>query len=511
MNGAMNGAAPCAAGAFRHAVAALMLLLCLGNAWTADAHSSIRWQIDRAQIALGEPVLLTLTQPLRSAPSLENLDLTAALGADFEIHSRTFGRDAQREELRLELYPLHDGMLPLHLPGKPQGPAQIEVSHGSATAPEVELRIFAEPAQWIMRQPVRLTIEACAAGTLVWQAPQLASHTGLAAVYLGEEQVNRERNGVPCNAQRWHWSVTPMVAGPQSIVPGMLQAGSYGKILRYPAPGLRLDAQPVPLWLPQGIAVGMPAFATHAQQMQQTPPQVGQPWEWRWQIEGAYSLQTLRALLREALKDRPEWSRFAPDVRPLARTGARPLWEVRLFGVPATRGKFDLPAFGLPWYDAEAQALRYLPVSGASLTAADPMRERLLLIGQASLAVLLAAAAGALLWRRIRWRLVRRRMMHAVSKSRDLPELQHHLLGLAVSKERAAGRTLDDWAASLQAEWKAEGLAQWLAQFHRARFGAHRALPLPFEDLQRRLLAVLREAGPRRSTEIKEKSARRYN
>lgn len=495
-------------GVFRRAVAVLMLLLCLGNAWTADARSSIRWQIDRAHVALGEPVLLTLTQPLRSAPSLENLDLTAALGADFEIYSRTFGRDADREELRLELYPLHGGTLPLHLPGKPQGPAQIEVSRGSAAAPDVELRIFAEPAQWIVRQPVRLTLEACATGTLVWQAPQLASHTGLAAVYLGEEQANRERNGAPCVAQRWQWSVTPMVAGPQSIVPGMLQAGSYGKILRYPAPGLHLDAQPVPLWLPQGIAVGMPAVVTHAQQ---TPPQVGQPWEWRWQIEGAYRLQTLRALLREQLKNRPEWSRFAPDIRPLARTGARPLWEIRLYGVPARHGRFVLPAFRLPWYDAEAQALRYFPVPGASLTAADPVRERLLLGGQAALAVLLAAAAGALLWRRMRWRFFRRRMLHAVSMSRDLPELQRRLLGLKASKGMAAGGTLDGWAARLQAEWKAEGLAEWLAQFHKARFGADRASAPPFEDLRRRLLAVLREAGPRRSKKIKEQSVRRYN
>jgi len=500
-------------GVFRRVVAACVLLFCFANVWAAGASSAIRWQIERARIALGEPVLLTMTQPLplRAAPSLENLDLAAALGSDFEIHGRTFGRDGRQEDLRLELYPLHHGTVRLNLPGRTQGPAQIEVSHGSDTVPDVEIRIIAEPAKWIVRQPVRLMIEACATGTLVWQSPQLLSHTGLAAVYLGEEQAGREHNGVSCNAQRWYWSVTPMVAGPQIIAPGMLQAGSYGKVFRYLTPSLSLDAQPVPLWLPQGIAVGMPAVVTHAQEK---PPQAGQPWEWRWEIEGAYSAQTLRALLHEELKDRPEWSRFAPDVRPLARTGARPLWEVRLYAVPARRGRFVLPTLRLPWYDAEAQALRYLSVPGESLTATDLTRERLLLIGQTAVVLLLAAVAGALLWRRTRWRRRRRRLLHTVSRSRNLSELQRSLLESDASQELAAGGTLDEWAGRLQSEWKAEGLEEWLAQFHRARFGADGAISAPpFQDLQRRLLTVLRKAGPRqqRSKEIKVKPAHRYN
>lgn len=464
-----------------------------------QAAASIRWQIDRDHVALGEAVLLTLTRPLRApGPALNALDLSA-LAQDFEIRSRTFGSDARQEDLRLELYPLRDGVFLFNLPGKPRGARQIKVSLGSDSMPRVDLRIYAEPAQWVVRQPTRLVMEACHTGALVWQAPQLASHTGLSILPLGEEQANIEREGVRCTAQRWHWSVTPTVEGAQSIVPGMIEAKLYGKSLRYLAPSLKLEAAPIPLWLPQGIAVGAPGVVTYKQE---TPPQTGQPWEWRWEIEGAYNAQTLRAALTASLRNQPEWLRFPPDIRPLPRSGARPLWEVRLYAVPARHGVFSLPAIRLPWFDHESGQLRYVDVPAESLSARDPMRERIILMAQVAIALALAAGGFALLWRQVRWRWRRRHLMHAVKQSSDFAHLQHSLLSSSPSGQATqAGHTLEAWAGKLQSEWTIQGLDTWLRRFQKARYGLSEAFlrdakPEEFKELRQALLALLKQARP---------------
>ena len=484
-------------------VVLLIVLFGFGKAWAtgaplkAGAAASIRWQIDRATVALGEPVMLTLTQPLQAADSLESMDFTALLGRDFDIQSRTSGRDARQEDLRLELYPLHYGRVSLNLPGKPRGAAYVDVTHGSDTAPDVDMRIFAEPANWVMRQPARLVIEACYTGTLVWQTPPLASQTGLAIMFLGEEQISQERHGAQCTAQRWYWSVTPTVVGLQTISPGMLQARRYGTSLRYLPPSLKVEVQAVPSWLPQGIAVGAPSVVTKAQD---ASPRVGEPWEWRWEIEGAYSAETLRAIFRAALKDSPEWSRFPADIRPLARSGARPAWEVRLYAVPARHGGFALPAIRLPWYDAGSQALQYFSAPGGMVIVADPARERFILTAQVAAMLLIAIGAGAMLWRRGRWRWRRHLLMRAVRNSKDPSDLQRNLLAFSRSGPAAGtGRTMTDWREAFQSEWVAQDVDEWLLLFHRTRFGAPNShAAASFEDIRHSLITALKQARPRK-------------
>lgn len=463
------------------------------------ASAAIYWQVEPSSVAMGEPVTLTLTRRIPAAgPSLDTLDL-GQLAHDFEIRDRTYGRTAKGEDLRLELYPLRDGSLPLPLPGNGDGPRRITVTRGSASVPDVQVRTYAEPAHWVVRQPARLVVEICATGMLVWQTPRMPSQPGLSVLPLGEQQENVERDGVRCTARRWTWSVTPAVARTQRISPGMLQASRYGKILRFPAPDLTANVTAVPAWLPQGIPVGRPAVTApvHA-----AVPETGQPWEWRWEIDGAYDARTLHALLRDALKDRPAWLRFPPEVRAMPQSGIQPAWEVRFYAVPPHAGNLSLPTINLPWFDPASRRLQRLSTGGGTVMVVDPGREQLVRIGQAGAALLLAAGCGVLIWRKVRRRWQRHRLVRAILHSRDPVELQSSLLGTA--PKEMAGLKFDECLRQLRTMWGVPGVEGWLADFHRLRFGAStQASPGEFMRLRAALADLLARAGGRAATSRK--------
>ena len=316
--------------------------------------------LDKRRIALGEPVTLTLLRPASQAPGLDTLDLQA-LRADFDIAARSLGRDATTEDLRLTLYPLRAGTLTLPRFAPRGQPLTLQVDDGpvdgvtsAEPAPRVRVRVFSEPdsaAGWVVRQPVRLTLEACFTGQLLWQPPTLASRNGLSVRLLGERSEAGEIDGQPCTTQRWQWAVVPQVAGPLRLTWPLLQATRFGNEWRFPAPAVEAVARALPGWLPGELPLREPHVLG-----QRLPNEASlrDPLAWELEIEGDYGDGTLAELLRAQLAGDAVWSAYPPEVRQALARGLSTRWSVRLLAQPQNTGPLQPPTLRLPWVDPQA-------------------------------------------------------------------------------------------------------------------------------------------------------------
>ena len=453
----------------------------------AASAAGLKTRLDHPTLALGEPLTLTLTL---TGTALEQIDL-APLATDFEVRGRTLSRSGDEETLVLTLYPLRTGRL--NLPTLQAGaartrPAGVTVTAGSVDTPQVLCRVESEPATPIERQPTRLTLEACDDGSHDWKRPPLPLHAALYQRPLGEEQMDVERDGVRCTAHRWHWMIIPTQAGPSQLFLPMLEAGKFGRQLRFPAPAVAFTVAAVPAWLPLDVAIGQPRLT-----VEKRPAiwPVNRPLAWRFEVVGGYSEEGLKALLALQLRDRPGLNAYAPTLETLpGETRDSPLTRLRvtLYANARESGPLVLPNLVLPWFDPVGGRLESLTVAGGQVQIVNPALESLARWLTRLLAVALLAALFTWAARRLAWRWWKRRGLMAVAAATDTESLSRAARGFSLRRHLHPAATLGLWLDRLRAEAHCEGLDELIKALERARYGEVHG---DFATLRARVLRVL--------------------
>lgn len=466
-------------------VARILGAFCLLLIATAAGAASLKTQLDHSTLALGEPLTLTL-----AGAALEQIDL-APLAADFEVRGRTLSRSGDEETLVLTLYPLREGRLKLptlQAGAAPTRAAGVTVTAGSADTPQVVFRVESEPALPIERQPTRLTLEACDDGSLDWKRPLLPLHAALHQRPLGEEQMDVERDGIRCTAHRWHWMIVPTQAGSLQLPLPMLEAGKFGRQLRFPAPAAAFTVAAVPAWLPLNVAIGQPRLTL------EKPPAtwpVQRPLAWRFEVVGGYSEEGLKTLLALQLHNQPGVNTYAPTLETLPgeeRNSPLARLRVTLYANARETGPLVLPTLVLPWFDPVGGRLENLTVVGGQVQIVNPAWESLLRWLTFLLGVVLLIALLTWATRRLAWRWRKRRGLMALAASTNLETLLRTVRGFSLDSYPHPAATLGLWRDRLLAEARCEGLDELIAALERARYGG---MPGDFTMLRARALRVL--------------------
>ncbi|MDO9224649.1 MAG: hypothetical protein Q8M09_13105 [Pseudomonadota bacterium] len=449
------------------------------------AAAGLKTQLDLTTLALGEPLTLTL-----AGGTLKQIDL-APLAVDFEARGRTLSRSGNEETLVLTLYPLRSGRL--DLPALQAGaarsrPARVTVTAGSVDTPQVLFRVETDPAAPIQRQPTRLTLEACDDGSLDWKRPPLPLHAALYHRPLGEEQIDLERDGVRCTAHRWHWRVIPTQAGPLQLSLPMLEAGKFGRQLRFPAPAVAFTAAAVPAWLPLNVAIGLPHLT--AEKQPETWP-VQRPLAWRFEVVGGYSEEGLKTLLALLLHNQPGFNTYAPTLETLPGEDRNsPLTHLRvtIYADARETGPLRLPTLTLPWFDPVGGRLESLTLNGDEVNIVNPALATLARGFALLLAVGMTAALLVWMARRHAWRRHKRRRLAAVAASTDTEALLRAVRGFSLAARPRPAATLGVWRERLRAEARCEGLEALIDALERARYGG---IADDFTALRARAIRVL--------------------
>jgi hypothetical protein len=446
----------------------MLWLFSLLAAGTANA-ASLTAQLDRAAVALGEPV--TLTVQARGL-SLDALD-TGPLGAGFEVSGRTLSRDADSETLVLTLYPRAAGMAripPLQLDTRRTAALPLAVTDGSESVPRVTASWVLEPAAPRVSEPARLTLAICDDGSLQWQRPALPTHTGRVVRALGEDEGEGERAGEPCTLHRYHWALLASQGGAATLAVPMLDASRFGQRLRFPGPALSYHAAALPAWLPAHVPPVAPALKADPLPMRW---QLKRPLGWRFEVVGAYSADGLKALLEMQLRESPAWGLYPPLIEALAPDDINsPLtrYAVTLFLEPRVSGELGLPTLRLPWYDPARGRMADAVVKGGVLTVFDP---RWRLAGQVAggiAGVLLLAGLAWQLRRMASWRLARRRGLRAIRGARDVASLAQAVREFSLTAQPLAA-SLGEWLQRLQRETAACDAGDAVHQLQQQLYG----------------------------------------
>lgn len=443
-------------------VRTLVTVLLLAAALPTPAAALYRAEPD--SVALGEPITLTITA---RPDKLQNLDL-APLMKDFEVRDQSLGGDGREASLSLTLYPLRSGRIALPDFGLRLRTPAVTVSEQSETVPRVRFLSEVDPAQYHVREPLRLSLQACDDGSLIWQRPRLATQEGLLVRPLGEEQFEVEREGERCTAHRWHWALQSTAAGEIVLPLPMLEASKFGRQLRFPPPQLRLNALPVPDWLPAEAAVGKPEISA-APLPREWP--IESPLAVRLEVRGGYGAEALKHLLRLQLAHLPQFSDYPPQVEELASDDGVPRHAVSLYALFRERGAAQWPDLLLPWYDPAGGRLRQTQIKGAKLEIVDPARQRLLAWLSASGGLLAAMLSACFLWRWLGWRVRRRRALSELKQVTELPELVRGLCAFSLRRKARPAATLGEWRQRMQRETLTQGLEELVASVEAAHYG----------------------------------------
>ncbi len=469
----------------RRCTCALLLMLAAYGGQAAG----LKAELDRSDIALGEPLLLTLTQT-DAGDSLETLD-TAPLTADFEVQARTLNRAGDSASLALTLYPLRTGRLAipiLHTASARSRPLSVTVAASPADAPPVQFSLTTEPARPLQRQPVRLSLEIVDDGSLTWQRPLLPTRAGLHLRALGEEQSEVEQDGLRLTAHRFHWALIPTAAGKLDLNLPMLVAGKFGQNLRFPPPPASLEISPAPAWLPTEAAIGRPQLRAAA--LPATWP-LQRPLAWRIEVVGGYSETALKTLLQWQLAAHPGFDAYPPSVETLPPEDATsPLTRLAatLYLLPQASGEFSVPALALPYFDPASQRLETLRLPARKLTVFNPLQRQLQDFGLGLAALAAVLLAGWRVQRRLARFRAKRRGLARIAQAADLPTLIAAVKAYAPLPAAKPAATLGIWRARMAVERDANSLAELVAALEAAHYGQASA---DLENLKRQARGTL--------------------
>jgi hypothetical protein len=372
-------------------------------------------------------------------------------------------------------------------------PGAGEVRIGSDPVPPVWLSWGVEPASPWVRQATRLTLEACAAGQLQWQRPQVPAGAGFLLRPLGETEVETTRDGMRCTATRWHWSLLPTAAGPLQIPLPVLQATRFGTPLRFPAPAVEVRAQPLPTWLPEDVPVGALAIEPAADA---GPAIVGRPWPLRFVVTGEIAPRVLQELLQAQLPLGGPWSAYPPEIRPVPDGEAASRQEVTLYARPTQAGVLFTPALRLGWFDPDSGRIEHAQLPSRPIAVARaPLAAGWRWAAAAVFALLVALFARAA-WRRWRWRLARWQLQRALRRPLDAARLHALVLGFDLSRSGATAGTLGAWQSRMERQCHSDGLPALVALLQALRYGGGADV----QEAQAALRQWLRTLRPLRAT-----------
>lgn len=469
-----------------------LVLACLALAMPHVA-LALNAQLDRKTLALGEPLTLSIAG---KAASLEQLDL-APLKPEFEVFARTLSRSDAQGSLQLTLYPLRTGRLAIPSLGSGAERSRalsVHIQQSSELVPTVQFKLSTEPAQPMVRQPMRLTLEICDDGSLEWKRPALPLTSLAQHRALGEEQVEAEYDGQRCTAHRYHWAVLPTQAGEIALPLPMLEAGKFGQRLRLPPPTAAFNAIAAPAWLPLNVSIGKPIVSA-APLPSESP--IERPLAWRFTVEGGYSIDGLKALLALHLQPHAAWRAYPPTVEALApadRNSPLTHLAVTLYALPDASGTLNLPALALPYFDPASARLQQVALPRQQVQVYNPLWRKL---GQAAAVLagfILALAVTHFAHREIRWRQARRKALADVQAAASPAELASALRGLSWSADRRPAPSLGRWLTGMNA-WACPNapLAELVEAVAACHYGLRRT---PLEELKQQARAVLGNIKP---------------
>lgn len=446
----------------------LMLMAVLA---CASAHAaSLTAQLGRSAVALGEP--LSLTVEARGL-DLDMLDLSP-LDSHFDVFARTRSRGTDSDSLRLVLYPRMAGaqrVPPLQLDSWRTAALPLRVAEGNENMPQVTASWALEPARPLVNQPVRLTLTICDDGSLQWQRPPLPTQGGRVLRVLGEEEGEGVHEGEACTLHRFHWALLATREGAGQLRVSMLDANRFGQRLRFPGPSLNFEAAALPAWLPAHVPPVAPSI--QAGLLPARWP-LNRPLDWRFEVAGGYSADGLKALLELQLRETPALGAYPPLIEVVTPDDDvnSPLshYAVTLFWKPRASGAVTLPNLHLPWYDPVRGQMAGMTLAGKTLTVFDPRWQRIggMVVWLAG--GLLLAGLGWLIHRSMRWRLARRRGLHAIHRARDIPELAQALRQFSLSGQPPAP-SLGEWQRQLARETGGADVAEGVGVLEQQLFG----------------------------------------
>lgn len=462
----------------------------------AGKSGGVKVEVDKHELALGESLVLTLHG---SSHVLDTLDIKT-LENDFDIHGRVLSHDEREAALALTLYPRHSGRIQLPvLAGlaKSMRAIRLSVLDGSQTIPQVWVFAELQPDSPLVKQPVRLMVEACDDGSLQWKAPVLPTLEGVQIRYLGQRQTGTRHDELACTAHRWYWALTPLAAGAVRIPLPTLEAQKFGQQLRYPPAMAELKAHAIPGWLPREAAIGAPEISAGA--LPKEWP-VQRPLPRTYDVVGAYSPSDLKQVLAIQLARQPAFSSYQPaiDVQPQTDPDTvQPRYTLTLYALPDRTGELVFPDLVFPYLDPATGQMTTISQAGGTIEIFNPLTRKVWKWTLGLAGLILAAVVGMWLKRAIEWRLARRRGLKAIADADDIPSLALALRSFSLRLNETPAVTLGVWLERMQAETTGVSAEAVVKLVEAVRYGRQRADQTGLADLQRQARELLVRCKPR--------------
>ncbi len=455
------------------------LILLTVPAW---ASAALVAHMDKSEIALGEPVTVTLHAEHAKA-SLDELKLNA-LQADFDIYRRSSdtqtqtirGRQVTSQTMTLVLYPLHSGriLLPtLRFAGTSSRPLVLSVHASGSDVPNVQFKLTLHPERLVMRQTARLVLDIYDDGSLQWLPLWLPPPAAVYVRELTSSQHEEMLNGTPVTVHRRAWAIMPLRAGSSTVNLPMLEALKFGNRLRYALPSLQFDTHPAPAYLPVYVPIGKIEVISQ--------PPVGtlvlnRPVNWILTVRGTgLSAEGLVKLL-PAFADNDAVRFYPAQIEQVRGTGTLiQTWRLTLPFQPLRAGSLHLPTLALPYYDPLGGRLESVVIQPPVMTAVNPLWHKLARF--AMIGGLLAALAWPtyLCWRQYQYWQARRALLRRVEGAANCNELSQALRDFDPGDGGLHAATLNQWLEVLTQRYgENAALRQLVLQLQACCYGVSR-------------------------------------
>ncbi len=430
-------------------------LLCVTQA-TAEVRLTMK--TDKKTIVLGEPLTAELrVEDVREPISGINLD---KLKKNFNVYGisgsaqqqRIQGRSINSETLTFTLYPLRTGKLQipaLSYRGKSSLALAVSVLESSEKMPRVIFKTAIDSAHPQVRQATTLTLDIYDDGTLQWAAPQELVAIGAHQRRLAESQHEELIEGKRYTVHRYAWALMPLREGSVKIEFPLLDAFKFGTRLRYPVPPLRLDAAPVPAYLPVHVPIGKPQVTVAT-----LPSEIAldRPVNWMFTVRGnGISEEGIVRLLssirgNESLRFYPIQISSGDNGR---STSAVQTLRITLPFVPLQTGKLQLPEINLPYYDPVTARVESVLIPALSVAVFNPIWITVKKIVLGLVIFLAVGGLGYVLFNKIRLALQRRKSLLLISRAENAADLHRALLQFE-SENSVQNLTLQQWLMHIQ-------------------------------------------------------------
>ncbi|BBP05533.1 hypothetical protein TPL01_03080 [Sulfuriferula plumbiphila] len=465
----------------------------------AWASAALEARVDKSEIALGEPVTVTLRAEHAKA-SLDGLALDA-LQADFDIYSRSTatrtqtirGRQVTAQTMTLVLYPLHIGRVlfpALRFAGASSRPLALLVHASSSDVPRVQFKLTLDPARLLARQSARLELDIYDDGSLQWSPLRLQPPAAVHVRQLASAQHEETLNGTPVTVHRRAWAIMPLRAGSSVVNLPMLEALKFGNRLRYALPPLQFDTSPAPAYLPVYVPIGKIEVNSH---LPTGALVLNRPVNWILTVRGTGLSAEGLARLLPALTDNgtshfyPAQIEQAGDANILLQT-----WRLTLPFQPLHAGNMRLPTLALPYFDPLSGRLESVVIQPPVMTVINPLWHKLARFAEIAMLLAVLAWLAYICWRQYRRWQVRRASLRRIETAANCSELSQALRDFDSGDGGLRAATLNQWLTAMtQRHEENAGLRQLVRQLQACCYGVSRDGE-HYQDLHLSAITMLR-------------------